>query len=219
MQGIDLSSNDLTGWDLSGQNLTGADLARSILTNGNLTEADLSNTSLNVSTLDGTMLTGAILTGANLKKADFASAKNLSSAIFSSETVYNQWTRFPSDFSPDLAGLTFMESPVGDFDGDDLLEVSDADLLRERIRGTGPSWPPWRMFDVNGDADVNQRDLDTWVTELKRTWIGDADLNGRFDSLDVVGLLQAGKYEDSLVGNSTWPPAIGTRTASLIAST
>ena len=37
-----------------------------------------------------------------------------------------------------------------------------------------------------------------WVHELKKTWFGDADLNGEFNSNDFVQVFQAGKYETAL---------------------
>ena len=90
----------------------------SMLTDANLTGAKLS-----------AHLANAYLGGANLRNVCASGANWLSSAIFSPETVYNQWTQFPSDFNPVAAGLTFIESPAGDFDGNDLLDVSDVDML------------------------------------------------------------------------------------------
>ena len=40
-------------------------------------------------------------------------------------TVYNQWTVFRSDFDPIAAGLTLVQSPVGDLDANDVLDVAD----------------------------------------------------------------------------------------------
>jgi hypothetical protein len=51
---------------------------------------------------------------------------------------------------------------------------------------------------------VDQQDLRIWVKGLKHTWFGDANLDGAFDSLDIVSLLQTGQYEDGLQQNSTW---------------
>jgi hypothetical protein len=42
------------------------------------------------------------------------------------------------------------------------------------------------------------------VHDLKKTFFGDADLDGEFTSRDLVNLFQAGTYEDGLPGNSTW---------------
>jgi hypothetical protein len=38
------------------------------------------------------------------------------------------------------------------------------------------------MFDVNGDAGVDQQDLHIWVKDLKSTWFGDANLDGEFNA-------------------------------------
>ena len=34
-----------------------------------------------------------------------------------------------------------------------------------------------------------------WVDDLKNTWIGDANLNGEFNSGDMVQVFARGKYE------------------------
>jgi hypothetical protein len=36
-----------------------------------------------------------------------------------------------------------------------------------------------------------------WVKTLRKTWIGDADLNGEFSSADFVKVFIAGKYEQN----------------------
>ena len=51
------------------------------------------------------------------------------------------------------------------------------------------------MFDVNIDGHIDREDLDVWVKDLKKTWFGDADVNGEFNSADFVQVFQAGKYE------------------------
>ncbi|MCA9212206.1 MAG: hypothetical protein KDB27_04000 [Planctomycetales bacterium] len=46
-----------------------------------------------------------------------------------------------------------------------------------------------------------------WVVQLDHpldAWIGDADLNGEFNSGDLVAVFQAKEYEDIFQGNSTW---------------
>jgi hypothetical protein len=50
-------------------------------------------------------------------------------------------------------------------------------------------------FDLNGDTKVDDGDLNVWVKDLKKTWFGDANLNGLFDTTDLVDVFQAGKYE------------------------
>ena len=61
----------------------------------------------------------------------------------------------------------------------------------------------WR-YDLNKDTDVNSLDRTFWVEELKRTYFGDANLDGEFTSTDFVQVFQRGEYEDSLPANSTW---------------
>ena len=79
----------------------------------------------------------------------------------------------------------------GDFNGNDLLDSDDIDLLMADIRT--PSGDA--NFDVNMDGSVNAADLDFWVADLKNTWSGDADLDGEFNSGDFVVVFTAGTYE------------------------
>jgi hypothetical protein len=51
---------------------------------------------------------------------------------------------------------------------------------------------------------VNNADRDVWVRNLKKTWYGDANLDGLFNSTDFVGVFQIGEYEDSSAGNTGW---------------
>ena len=60
------------------------------------------------------------------------------------------------------------------------------------------------QFDVDQSGVVDLRDQQHWVTELKQTWMGDANLDGVFDSGDLITVFQAGEYEDSVATNSTW---------------
>ncbi len=39
---------------------------------------------------------------------------------------------------------------------------------------------------------------------MKKTWIGDANLDGEFNTVDFLVVFQAGLYEDDLPGNSDW---------------
>ena len=88
----------------------------------------------------------------------------------------------------------------GDFDGDGLLSAADIDALSAEVRqGTNAV-----KFDVTGDKLVNQQDRETWVNSLKKTYFGDADLDGVFVSSDFVQVFAAGQYEDGVAKNSTW---------------
>ena len=79
----------------------------------------------------------------------------------------------------------------GDFDSSGELDLADVDqLLVEIAAGTNSA-----TFDLSADGLVDDADLNIWVNELKNTWIGDANLDGEFNSSDFVTVFSAGKYE------------------------
>ena len=71
------------------------------------------------------------------------------------------------------------------------------DWLVIRIRGFGVphAWLPDSMFDMNNDTRVDRDDHHVWVKDLKHTWYGDANLDGEFNSSDLVKAFVSGKYE------------------------
>jgi uncharacterized protein (TIGR03382 family) len=60
------------------------------------------------------------------------------------------------------------------------------------------------IYDVNADGQVNAADRDTLIKQINRTYFGDANFDGRFDSGDLVDVFAQGQYEDGVVGNSSW---------------
>ena len=88
----------------------------------------------------------------------------------------------------------------GDFNFNGLLDVEDIDLLSIEGRNNTHT----KSFDLNADSLVNDDDRQIWVNELKFTYFGDADLDGEFNSRDLVLIFQAGEFEDGRTGNSTW---------------
>ncbi len=79
----------------------------------------------------------------------------------------------------------------GDFNSDGILDSLDADELVTQILSGANDM----QFDQNADAVVNGEDLRIWVKDVAVTWFGDADLDGLFDSGDLVAVFQSGKYE------------------------
>lgn len=87
---------------------------------------------------------------------------------------------------------------AGDFSGNGQLDVADVDLLRQHIiAGTNDL-----SHDLNDDALVNELDVDRWVHNLANTWYGDANLDGEFNSTDLITVFQAGKFETG--ASATW---------------
>jgi hypothetical protein len=86
----------------------------------------------------------------------------------------------------------------GDFNQDGQLSEVDVNLLIDAIVAGGNA----AAFDLTNDQLVNQQDLQGWVKDLRRTWIGDASLDGEFNSADFVKVFQAGKFEQNVA--ATW---------------
>ena len=59
-------------------------------------------------------------------------------------------------------------------------------------------------IDFNVDGRVDLDDLRLFVRSGLNTHIGDANLDGQFDSTDLVAVFQAGEYDDAIAENSTW---------------
>ena len=91
-------------------------------------------------------------------------------------------------------GLLDASGVVGDFNKSGELDVGDIDLLTDSIlrNSTDPD------FDLNADAQVDQDDRREWVEVLRATYFGDSDLDGEFNSGDLVAVFAAGKYEQDV---------------------
>jgi hypothetical protein len=88
----------------------------------------------------------------------------------------------------------------GDLDGDQLLTVADVDALIGAINHDEQN----RQFDLDHDGSVGSGDLELWVNDVYYTYPGDANLDGLFDTGDLILVLQAGGYEDDVPFNATW---------------
>ncbi|MCA9152649.1 MAG: hypothetical protein KDA92_25270 [Planctomycetales bacterium] len=87
---------------------------------------------------------------------------------------------------------------LGDFSDDGTMGVDDIDTLQSLIR------LEHAKADVNDDQQVDIADLTYWLHDLAHSYFGDANLDGEFNSADLIGAFQAGEYEDDAAGNSTW---------------
>jgi hypothetical protein len=86
----------------------------------------------------------------------------------------------------------------GDFRTDGQLDALDIDALAAAIQAGDP------RCDLDGDGLSTARDIAVLVQNLMGTVVGDANLDGFFDSTDLVVLFSAGEFEDGRFGNSTW---------------
>jgi len=149
---------------------------------------------------------------ADVRDADFRGAYlnealGLYRSTSNGNTIYDQWTVFPTNANPDDFGWTFVPTAVGDLNLDGVLSADDIDLLAERLRERTsplPTWIPDEAFDMDGDGRVNVQDYAAWASQLKGVWLGDANLDGEFDTSDFVHLFQRGHYEDTVFRNSGW---------------
>ena len=55
-----------------------------------------------------------------------------------------------------------------------------------------------QLFDLNGDGAVSIADHQMLITDFLKTSVGDSNLDGLFDSGDIVQIFQLGKYEDDI---------------------
>jgi hypothetical protein len=94
--------------------------------------------------------------------------------------------------------IAVMTSRPGDLNGDDAIDVADVDLLCDALRKGDD------RYDLNGDALVDPSDVDFLIRDILGTYPGDANLDGVFNSADLIQVLEAGEYEDTVAENSTW---------------
>ena len=85
----------------------------------------------------------------------------------------------------------FQTPLIGDYNGDGVLNIEDLRRLTSEIQSGANA----TQFDLDQSGTVDLADRQYWVTDIKSTWIGDANLDGRFDSSDFIEVFQSGKYE------------------------
>ena len=89
----------------------------------------------------------------------------------------------------------------GDYNGNQQFDVSDVDILAAALRAGSDDRA---LYDLNGDDVVDWSDHRFWVRFYARTYVGDANLDGEFNTTDLVQIFAEGKYEDGVVGDATW---------------
>ena len=87
-----------------------------------------------------------------------------------------------------------------DFNGDGRVDDMDIDAIAGAMHGIDES----REFDITNDGTTDRSDVDHLVENVLNTVYGDSNLDGLFDSSDLVAVFQSAEYEDDIDGNSTW---------------
>ena len=107
---------------------------------------------------------------------------------------------YSTDFSNDTYSLTALNdafstvSRPGDYDQNGVIDASDIDMLAEAIR----EFSTEGKYDLNSSGSVDRGDRSIMVKNLLHTWFGDANLDGEFDTSDMVQVFAAGKYETTV---------------------
>jgi hypothetical protein len=107
----------------------------------------------------------------------------------------------PDGTRADRGAIPFSHSStIGDFDRNGIVDSHDVDLLCKAIANMDQQ----EHFDVDSNGSIEFRDMEVLIENILETSFGDANLDGRFDSSDLVRIFQSGEYEDAAQGNSTW---------------
>jgi hypothetical protein len=88
----------------------------------------------------------------------------------------------------------------GDFNGDAVVNGVDINLLFQVLQSGGND----PRFDLTGDRQVNEQDRDELIVKILGTSYGDANLDGVFDSRDLIEVFQRGGYADNTSRNGAW---------------
>ncbi|MEZ6115119.1 MAG: PEP-CTERM sorting domain-containing protein [Pirellulaceae bacterium] len=88
----------------------------------------------------------------------------------------------------------------GDFNDNGQFDVTDINRLDAAIAKGVPD----ERYDMANDGQLDLADRQYWIFQIANSTYGDSNLDGTFNSQDLVITFQAGEYEDSLVRNSNW---------------
>ncbi len=111
----------------------------------------------------------------------------------------------------------------GDVNADGVVDAADRAIIEENQGKTDTTYSRGDL-DQDGDTDADDlaafqglndpaaqidaiKDLNeriAYVHDVIGTWMGDSNLDGEFNSGDLVSVFATGEYEDATDGNSTW---------------
>jgi hypothetical protein len=103
-----------------------------------------------------------------------------------------------------VANLLYSGASNGDIQ-QGYISASDIDVMTYYLLNPSEQTAATNLaLDVNQDGSVNGADRDHLIKMVLATWMGDSNLDGLFNSSDLVFVLTPGEYEDSTTGNSGW---------------
>ena len=142
--------------------------------------------------------------------ADWANGTNPNYGFF----LWHETTTDGMDFSSreatniaDRPALTLLyvdgSKPLvpGDFNLDGIVGELDIQIMNFAVK-TASIDPIFDLDDNRQPADMADRDH--LIREILATDYGDSNLDGIFNSSDLVKIFRAGEYEDDTLNNSTW---------------
>lgn len=102
------------------------------------------------------------------------------------------WGNFAGEYFFKEASVTHGFMGVGgDVNRDLRMDGADANAIMSAVR-SGIQDP---RFNFTTDTIIDWADVTAWVHRAAKTTFGDANLDGRFESGDLVQVFQAGTYE------------------------
>ena len=90
-----------------------------------------------------------------------------------------------------LVAFAMQGGLIGDYNGNGILDAGDIDSLSLAVQDNSNDL----RFDANSDGTVDMNDHQFWISDIAVTWVGDSDLNGEFNSGDLVAVFQQGLFE------------------------
>ena len=88
-------------------------------------------------------------------------------------------------------------SSPGDVDGNGTIDAGDVEFLAAAIRRNSSTVG----FDFDDSGTVDGKDLVHMIQFVIGSWLGDSNLDGEFNSGDLVEVFQAGRYETGIAAN------------------
>lgn len=100
-----------------------------------------------------------------------------------------------------LMNETAQRFTAGDLNRDGQVNIDDVDAICRAVLVGVPNAAP---FDWNRSGTLDRADVASLVRDVFQTGPGDANLDGRFDSADLVTVFQQGAYNDITPAIASW---------------